>query len=118
MSWTPIRATISKLLIRGRPSSVWMFSESPESLHRDGMEERDPMYYNIEVFDMDGETLFLENTNLMTGEEAEWTAVKILGRDRRPWRISYSWQGWCLGKSRRRNYVVRSRSEIETGGCH
>jgi hypothetical protein len=66
------------------------------------------VYYNIEVFDMDGE-------NLMTGEEAEWTAAKILGPDRRPWRISYSWQGWCLGKSRRRNNV---RSEIETGGCH
>lgn len=45
------------------------------------MEQQGRFYLNIELYNIDGEKCFAENTGLTTGEEAKWTPCSpgILG---------------------------------------
>ena len=51
------------------------------STNRREMEEQGRFYFNIELFNIDGENHFSENVNLTSGEEAKWTpnSAGILG---------------------------------------
>jgi hypothetical protein len=51
------------------------------STNRQEMEEQGRFYLNVELFNIDAEKLFAENTRLTTGEEAKWTPTSagVLG---------------------------------------
>src|SRR5277367_6631026 len=64
------------------------------------MEEQGRFYLNVELFNIDAEKLFAENTGLTTGEEAKWTAnsTGVLGLN---FEAFYDlFLDWCRGRFR------------------